>query len=676
MKSFQSIQEERGERAFKQAMAMGLKYGGFGYWKDPQTNETVYKTENDTLVKVEPREESELAAKGGPDDGAGRPDAMGGGMAAGGGGGMAGAAGMLQMPGGGQAGAGILGTGEPGAAQVGKEHGWEPGPDGDTCVGPEAEEPGDVPVDSFVGTPNFLKWKAGPDGDNINTVSLGMVKEEIRQIKEAEFNKDRRQHIQNVKNFAAGNNSNPGTETKNDVMLAQGKGATWLKSYLGRVAKNAGVTPDSTQTNTPPHLKSSKFNPLSDTTIKTSSTGTVPKTSSYYDYDDDEPTPPSWMGGGTSKVQDTDKKNVRGLNASARELVKDADFDLDQYDDRDPIASGAFGSFTLGDDGIGVKTGNIGPGELAALYAMKDNPHFPTLINARFDGPFINQSAAYNNPDDDSDMRRRSDGNYFDPKTAQTWDKRFPGAWGKYAMSIANGEPIAHNWPFLSPEIKEKAMRSFWEARGDLHKAGFSHNDMHGGNVMVDPETGEVSILDLGLAEDNPTSALMEALGGLDFEEGNDYQLAHQLSGSNLPQEIMDRITERRETFEHRLIDDWNADGGDFDDDDQWNAANDQVVNVMGGNIRMDKEEMERITNIFPRLADSDYVKERIAELYDGLWDTEYPEDAEREEPKPGGLMGNRSRVDSLIDKMRGKGQIGTGASGAIRKAMGIDPDD
>ena len=55
MKSFQQIQEERGERAFKQAMSMGLKYGGFGYWKDPQTNETVYKTENDTLVKVEPK---------------------------------------------------------------------------------------------------------------------------------------------------------------------------------------------------------------------------------------------------------------------------------------------------------------------------------------------------------------------------------------------------------------------------------------------------------------------------------------------------------------------------------------------------------------------------------------------------------------------------------------------
>ena len=179
MKTFQSIQEERGEKAYKQAISMGLKYGGFGYWKDPQTNETVYKTENDTLVKVEPDQESELAAKGGPAGGDGRPDAMDG--AGGAGGGMANAAGMLQMPGGGQgmAGQGIQGAPMPGQEKVVKERGWEPGPDGDTCAGPDAEEPGKVPGDSFVGRTNFLKWQAGPDGDNMNTVSAGTVMEGI-----------------------------------------------------------------------------------------------------------------------------------------------------------------------------------------------------------------------------------------------------------------------------------------------------------------------------------------------------------------------------------------------------------------------------------------------------------------------------------------------------------------
>ena len=63
MKTFKGLQEERGEKAFKQAISMGLKYGGFGYWKNAQ-GQTVYKTENDTLVPVEQEPEAELAGKG------------------------------------------------------------------------------------------------------------------------------------------------------------------------------------------------------------------------------------------------------------------------------------------------------------------------------------------------------------------------------------------------------------------------------------------------------------------------------------------------------------------------------------------------------------------------------------------------------------------------------------
>ena len=74
MKTFQSIQEERGEKAFKQAIAMGLKYSGFGYWKDPQTGETKFKTENDTLVPVEPDISSEKYTGGKPGEGMGGTD--------------------------------------------------------------------------------------------------------------------------------------------------------------------------------------------------------------------------------------------------------------------------------------------------------------------------------------------------------------------------------------------------------------------------------------------------------------------------------------------------------------------------------------------------------------------------------------------------------------------------
>ena len=188
MKTFQSIQEERGEKAFKQAMGMGLKYAGFGYWKDPQTGETKFKTENDSLVPVEGREESELYKGGKPGEGMGSPD-FAGGPGGGANQGMANAAGMLQMPGGGQAmaGAGIQGAPEPGEEQVGKDRSWEPGPDGDTCVGPEAEEPGKIPEDSFVGRTNFLKWRSGPDGDNITTVDAQRVEESTRRVFAEDF---------------------------------------------------------------------------------------------------------------------------------------------------------------------------------------------------------------------------------------------------------------------------------------------------------------------------------------------------------------------------------------------------------------------------------------------------------------------------------------------------------
>ena len=184
MKTFKSLQEERGEKAYKQAISMGLKYGGFGYWKDPQTNETVYKTENDTLVPVEKDEESELAAKRDEPGAELAGAAMGGGPA-----GMAGMRtpdGMLMMPGGGQMqpGSGVLGAPEAGLEQVAKERGWDPGPDGDTCVGPEAEQPAEVPGDSFVGRTNFLQWKAGPDGDNMTNVTFGKLREQIREAEE------------------------------------------------------------------------------------------------------------------------------------------------------------------------------------------------------------------------------------------------------------------------------------------------------------------------------------------------------------------------------------------------------------------------------------------------------------------------------------------------------------
>lgn len=178
MKTFKTLQEERGEKAFKQAMQMGLKYSGFGYWKDPTSGETKYKTENDTLIPVEQDESSELYKGPRPDGGLSDQGQMA--VGAMGQGGMKGPDGMLNMPGGGQMAPGqnIGNAPEPGEEQVEHDPGWRAGPEGDTCAGPDAEEVGGVPKDSFVGRTNFLKWRAGPDGDNVNTVSYERIQEE------------------------------------------------------------------------------------------------------------------------------------------------------------------------------------------------------------------------------------------------------------------------------------------------------------------------------------------------------------------------------------------------------------------------------------------------------------------------------------------------------------------
>ncbi len=566
MKTFKSIQEERGEKAYKQAISMGLKYGGFGYWKDPQTNETVYKTENDTLVPVEPREESELAAKGGPDAGGGRPDAMGG--AGGMGQGMMGPAGMLQMPGGAggaMPGQGILGAPEPGMEKVPKEQGWEPGPDGDTCVGPDAEPEADVPEDSFVGRTNFLKWKAGPDGDNMNTISLTMVKEQIAEA-----------------------DSTWGMETDYDFGERQPRS-------LGQIQQNA-------------------------------------------------------MAGPKKKDADVVKK----MNADSRHLVKDPNYDLHQYNDEDYISQGVFGKTYKDRNGNIVKQGRIGADEMAALGKLKDNKAFPTLINGEFQTPFIHESSAYNNPMNRRSQARQGEREYWNPDRPPedsmgevAFHRKFPTAIGTYAMSPAKGSTLASTYAELDEEMQDKVMRNFWRARGDLHKAGFSHNDMHGDNIMVDPETGDVSIIDLGLAQENRLSALMEAFGGLDFEEGEDYQLAGQMKGAAFSDRMQEMAVANRENVEQELYDsvDPNMDmyGEDFHNVDE------MIQEILRGDIHMREANYNRITDVLPALKDDEFVGKLINMLYNEIGNSELADrmsDAFTDRQK-------QSREVAMIDKLR-----------------------
>ena len=73
------LAERKGEQAHRQAVQMGLKYKGFGYWVDPSSGQVTHKTENDQLVPVDPDVEGDnWNGPSGEDQMTANPDARGG----------------------------------------------------------------------------------------------------------------------------------------------------------------------------------------------------------------------------------------------------------------------------------------------------------------------------------------------------------------------------------------------------------------------------------------------------------------------------------------------------------------------------------------------------------------------------------------------------------------------
>ena len=52
LKTFQKLCEVKGEKAHREAIAMGLKYKGVGYWADPQTGETKYTKKHVVVASI------------------------------------------------------------------------------------------------------------------------------------------------------------------------------------------------------------------------------------------------------------------------------------------------------------------------------------------------------------------------------------------------------------------------------------------------------------------------------------------------------------------------------------------------------------------------------------------------------------------------------------------------
>jgi len=333
---------------------------------------------------------------------------------------------------------------------------------------------------------------------------------------------------------------------------------------------------------------------------------------------------------------------------------------MGQYDDDlDYMDEGAFGQVFEDKNGNVVKKGELGPGELKALHAMRDNPAFPDLINAEFDEPFKHKSSVYNNPMNVDNERRGGGGlrpgeDYWDPDEQSDFDKKYPTAMGTYAMSQAKGGPLFNEMGSMDDDMRDKMMRNFWRARGDLHRAGFSHNDMHGGNIFVDPETGEVNIIDLGLAKDNKLSALMEGLGGMDFEQGEDTQLSSEVSGAELSERMQEMSVKNRAKIEQTIMD--SIEGIDEVDEDRYGEIKQRLDEVMRGGIRMKDEDFDYIKEDFPHLADDENVDKLIKMLYEEIGGTEL-----------------QDRMSDAFTKKQKDSKV-IRAANMVRKKQGQDP--
>ena len=89
----------------------------------------------------------------------------------------------------------------------------------------------------------------------------------------------------------------------------------------------------------------------------------------------------------------------------------------------------------------------------------------------------------------------------------------------------------------------------------------FGHNDMHGGNIFFNPYTNKVSMLDMGMAQDNPMAALLEAIGGVTDE---DYQLSSEAGLMNFEdtgvrQGFKDRLFELQQELEDEMTGDYDV---------------------------------------------------------------------------------------------------------------------
>lgn len=156
---------------------------------------------------------------------------------------------------------------------------------------------------------------------------------------------------------------------------------------------------------------------------------------------------------------------------------------------------------------VGVKAGKIGLNEVKALKIVGDNDLGPKLIAAK----------------ESSEVKKVG--------------KKFDVREGVVAMTMVPGTAY-----YRTPDSVRGFPKSemYWEAMANLHRLGIAHNDLHGGNVFIDPSPmSKARIIDFGLAQLSPKAALAEGLGslsGTNFQFAASKKVGHALTAkANLP---------------------------------------------------------------------------------------------------------------------------------------------
>ena len=119
---------------------------------------------------------------------------------------------------------------------------------------------------------------------------------------------------------------------------------------------------------------------------------------------------------------------------------------------------------------------------------------------------------------------------------------------------------------------------------------------------------------------------MSEALGGLDFEEGEDYQLSDKVSGSNLSERMQNMSVKNRkrvqEMIEDKIIERMGGDEAvtEFFDDTE---LTDRIDEFMRGGIRMTDENFSNLREDIPEFQDDEFVGSLIKELYKEIGNSE-----------------------------------------------------